>query len=167
MSRYVHCTAAVSLLILIVGPALVRADDDEELSIDSYRFAWHVIETDGMRFEIQKSESGTRAVISKLIGDALRMAPRDAEEVARVLARTDEFYKKLGRNEQAAPIVAGGVEVKFMRTDETFQVKLAEAQPRALIAHTIFLDRAQAKALAKTMRRTVKMAAFVDEKVRV
>lgn len=140
---------------------------DEDLEIDNFYFVWTLAESGDAKFQIYKDGDSTRAVLADRFHN-LKIKPQDAESIAKVLARTEDFYKKLGGGaEKSEAVVAGEFEINFRNTDKgKFYISVSEKKG-SIMNRPVALDRAQAKALAKPMQRAVKAAALVDQKVKI
>ncbi len=161
----------VSLAVVALGNVL-RAADEDDLVIDEYNFTWTVAESGNARFQIEKDEKSTRAWLRCPSGSLLSfsgsfpMTPQDAEAVGAALARTDEFFEKLkGSTEKSETIFTSKMRAVFSTSDHgDFLVSVTPKKWKKVGAT---LTKVQAKDLAVPMKKAVRAAALVDEKVKL
>jgi tRNA pseudouridine-54 N-methylase len=161
-----RCALAGTVFIVFVSGAL-RADEEGDLKIDKFRFAWTIVESGKVRFLIEKDETSTQAWL-RTAYDKISMTPEDAEAIGAALAKTDEFFEKLnGKIEKSESIYAGKSKfhVIFATSDKgVFYVSMA---PEKSMKEFARLAPAQAKELAGAMRKARRAAALVDQKIKL
>jgi hypothetical protein len=141
--------------------------DGSGLEIDKYHFSWTVADSGDAAFKVVKDENGTRAVLSS--GSvSLSMLVEDAELVADALSRTEEFAKKFtGSKSQSEKIDAGSYSVTFSTSkDGSFYVAVSQADSRVFGASVLF-GKADAKIIAKGLKKVRAAAQLVDSKVKI
>jgi hypothetical protein len=135
-----------------------------EFVIDDYDFTWHVATVGDVIFDVKKDEDKTQARITKDFGSSLYMSAVDAEAIAAILSKTDEYYAKFkGKESQSEEVKAGGFIITFMTTDDaTFYVHIRQDERMS----SIMLERKEANGLAPVMAKSTRMCAFVDERIK-
>jgi hypothetical protein len=157
-------TALTISLVVAVLSNVVWADEEDDLVIDNFYFTWTVAESGNARFQIEKDEKSTNAWL-RVPSASFSMTPQDAEAVGAALTRTDEFFEKFKDSTEKAETIRGGqIVVEFSTTDEgDFHVTVTPAKWKRVGA---VLTKTQARALAVPMKKAVRAAALVDEKVK-
>src|SRR5258708_31176775 len=88
------CCALASTVLIVSVSGPVLADDDAELKIDKFQFAWTLVETGKTRFLIEKDQTSTKAWL-RTAYDKVSMTPEDAEAGLAALAEKAEFFDKV------------------------------------------------------------------------
>ena len=151
--------AAVFVLVASVAGA-------EEFSIDSFRFEWKIAAVGESTLSLEKTQDGTRVVISTS-GGSLSMTSAEAAEVGIVLGKTGEFSKSLrGSIDKSETVKAGELAVKFFTSkDGTFGVYVS--RPGRAFARGILLDRDAAILFGPHLKKAVQMRKFLDDKIKL
>lgn len=151
--------AAVFVLVASVAGA-------EEFSIDSFRFEWKIAAVGESTLSLEKTQDGTRVVISAS-GGSLSMTSAEAAEVGIVLGKTGEFSKSLrGSIDKSETVKAGELAVKFFTSkDGTFGVYVS--RPGRAFSRGVLLDREAAVAFSPGLKRAVQMQKFLDDKIKL
>ena len=151
--------AAVFVLVASVAGA-------EEFSIDSFRFEWKIAAVGELTLSLEKTQDGTRVVISAS-GGSLSMTSAEAAEVGIVLGKTGEFSKSLrGSIDKSETVKAGELAVKFFTSkDGTFGVYVS--RPGRAFSRGVLLDREAAVAFSPGLKRAVQMQKFLDDKIKL
>jgi prophage DNA circulation protein len=98
--------------------------------------------------------------------DSLSIVPKDAEPIGVVLAKVDDYWKKMkgGDTDVRESVEAGRYVVTFWNSPKYgFSVSVREAGRFAM--SSVSLNRDAAKLFAPHMQKAQKMGAFVDGKI--
>ena len=151
--------AAVFVLVASVAGA-------EEFSIDSFRFEWKIAAVGESTLSLEKTQDGTRVVISTS-GGSLSMTSAEAAELGIALGKTAEFAKRLkGSIDKSETVKAGELAVKFFTSkDGTFGVYVS--RPGRAFSRGVLLDREAAVAFSPGLKRAVQEQKFLDDKIKL
>jgi len=138
--------------------------DKDEASIDDYRFVWVVAKAGDVELRVEKTEDTTCIELCKGM-DILTMTPANAEAVAAVLARADQYRQAMkGDAEKRETVKAGQYNVTFANSPKHgFSVSVRSAERFSM--NSIYMERKDAKALAVHMAKAKRLTALVDKKI--
>lgn len=151
--RTIH---SLAVLLLMCGAAF--AED----RISSYKFTWTVSTEGNVKVGVEKTEEKTRIVLNDDSGYAW-LSPADAEKVGKALEDVDAYYEKMKDGTKSEDMKIGMANVSFYSREGRFYVSV---KSRGSISG-VTLNRAQAKAAATTLSRSKRLAALVDEKIKL
>jgi len=137
----------------------------EEFTIQEYNFEWIVAKSGDAKLRVEKTQDATVIRLSNDM-DTLAMVPKDAEAVGAVLAKVDEYWKKMKGSDKDMweSVEAGKYVVTFWNSPKYgFSVSVKAAKHFAL--SSVSLKRDEAKLFAPHMQKAQKMAAFVDRRI--
>jgi len=141
-----------------------KTADNDEASIDDYRFVWVVAKAGDVELRVEKTEDTTCIELYKGM-DILTMTPANTEAVAAVLARADQYHQAMkGDAEKRETVKAGQCNVTFANSPKHgFSVSVRSDERFGL--NSIYMQRKDAKALAIHMAKAKRLAALVDKKI--
>ncbi len=142
-------------------------------TVQSWYFRWTVVARGVKAFAIEKTDKGVRTVLIGQI-DSIWIPPASAREIGDVLAKTDDYAKKLqaraaALKDKTEPVLetvpTKDCTVTF-RVNPTygFVVSIRHAEGQANVA-SVLIDQADADALYPAMQKAEAMAAYIDKKI--
>jgi hypothetical protein len=147
------------------APAPVAEGDFE---VDKFDFQWVVWEKAEKRFSINKNQETMQVTIrSDRFGSLIFLTPAEAEAIAPVLAKCDQYYEKLkGDSDKSESVKVGKYDVDFRNSPKYgFSVNLSPSG--RLVGDSVSFDRSDAKAVSKLMAKAKSMSAFIDRKIKL
>ena len=158
---------------LLTGRNAVHAADPEaqkpEFVIDDYQFIWKVASAGDAYLEVFKTQDKTVICIGTkggILHDEIQIPAQDAEAIATVLSKTDEYYNRLkGQKGKHEDTKAGGYLISFS-TSEKGDFYVAIRPDEEFSMTTLVFDRKEALGISSTMAQSTKLCAFVDEKIK-
>ena len=160
-------TVALAALLCAAEPAKPPAKSDApkppEFTIDDWSFTWTVAKPGDAQLRIEKTPDTTLVRVSKRIR-SVRLTPAEAEAIAPVLAKADDYAARLrGKDDADETVTVGRYSIMFQQSARSgFGLYLSAASGIGGVA----LDRGEAKALAAHMLKAKRMAAFLDARIR-
>jgi len=154
-------------VLFLIGPISLSTASD--FVISDYTFTWHVAKAGYVTMEVQKQKDSLLIILSSRGGKlaTLALSPAQAEAVADVLSKTDDYYKKHKESRDMKSmdtVPVGEYKVSFSSEQgENFEVRVEEAK---LFTACVLLNRNDALTIAEYLKKSKEMAEFVDNRIR-
>jgi prophage DNA circulation protein len=137
----------------------------EEFTVEEYDFEWIVAKSGDAKLSVEKTQEATVIRLSHGM-NSLSMVAKDAEAVGAVLAKTDDYWKKMkGSDKDVRESVEGGKHVVTFWNSPKYGFSVSVREAGSFAMSSVSLKRDEAKLFAPHMQKAQKMAAFVDRKI--
>lgn len=161
--------ALFSVIALMFTSSIGAAELPAGYAIDDFIFQWTVYSGNERAVRIRKDESKTQVVIAEtgMIGDSIYMSPETAVEIGQQLAKSAEMRKKFGDQKDVSEKVEAGNYVVNFSTNKDGEFYIYIRSNERFSTKGIILSLKQANGLVRALSDSVKLAAYVDEKINV
>ncbi|MCE5230479.1 hypothetical protein LLG95_12915 [bacterium] len=159
-------TRLILSLLTLVGLCVTTAGGppQDKFEMKDWEFRWTVAKHEEIRLSVVKDSE--RTVISlRTRMDSDTFSPHDAEEIAKILATTEDHFKKMRPATTAIDetLETEKYKISFHQSPENgFSIFIKE---KTSFSSMLILDRQDVEAILPGMSQAVAMAEFVDKKI--
>jgi hypothetical protein len=153
------------IMMLLLGLWSMTAASFE---VSQYTFTWNVAAAGRAALDIEKTPAGSYVILKatqRVTGGSLKLTPSDAETLAQVFLRVDEFHQQMqDKRSDSAQVMAGQYEVTFSISSSGFWVTITP--PNSLMGlGSIALDREGVKVVTPAMLAASERVKYFEERI--
>ncbi|OUD16199.1 hypothetical protein [Thioflexithrix psekupsensis] len=154
-----------TIMVLLLGLWSMTAAGFE---VSQYTFTWNIAAAGRAALDIEKTPEGSYVILKatqRVTGGRLKLTPSEAEALAQVFLRVDEFHQQMrDKRSDSAKVMAEQYEVTFSISSSGFWVTITP--PNSLMGlGSIALDREGIKVVTPAMLEASQRVKYFEERI--